>query len=87
MTVAGARLRWSVPRWLALFLPAVTLPAVTAFIALLLAVDLPHSFVQWGAAGWLALFAAHGWILRHREVQSEADTHTQPVVWLYAGTV
>jgi uncharacterized membrane protein len=65
LAVAGRAYAWPLARTLALWLPIVALP-----VASLVAVELRHPLAQWGAWGWLSLFAAHYWVLRRSEAES-----------------
>jgi uncharacterized membrane protein len=59
LTVLGIRRQWPLPRWIALFLPAVG--GVCAFA---LAQPPGHPFAQWGVLGWPIIFATHFVLLR-----------------------
>lgn len=54
LTAVGIKLRWSMPQTIALYLPA-----LVAVFCLVYSVDVSHPFAEWGALGWLLLFAAH----------------------------
>lgn len=75
LTWLGIGRQWPLPRWIALFLPAV----VGAF-AFAHAEQLGHPFAQWGALGWLAIFVTHFALLRIAEPQR----HTA-LEWLHGG--
>lgn len=69
LTAAGMKLRWPLPQTIALYLPA-----AAAFFCLLYAADVSHPFAEWGAAGWVLLFAAHYGMLYLLDVKrSQAD--------------
>jgi uncharacterized membrane protein len=70
----GLRRQWPLVRYIALFLPS-----VAAVVALIYAATLVHPLAQWGAAGWLALFAAHFAMLR---ICDEDDRSA--LSWLHA---
>jgi uncharacterized membrane protein len=76
LTWLGIGKQWPLPRWIALFLPAVG--AVYAFIH---AQTLDHPFAQWGALGWLAIFVTHFALLRIAEPQR----HTS-LEWLHGAS-
>ena len=67
--------QWPLPRWIALFLPAV----VGAY-AFAHAQPLDHPFAQWGAVGWLAIFITHFALLRLAEPQRHVALE-----WLHGG--
>jgi uncharacterized membrane protein len=67
LTWLGIRRQWPLPRWIALFLPAVV--CIYAFAH---AVPLGHPFAQWGVVGWLAIFVTHFALLRIAEPQRHA---------------
>lgn len=67
LTWLGIRRQWPLPRWIALFLPAV----VSAY-AFAHAQPLGHPFAQWGAVGWLAILVTHFALLRIAEPQRHA---------------
>ena len=75
LTWLGISRQWPLPRWIALFLPAVI--SVYAFAA---AQPLGHPFAQWGALGWFAIFVTHFALLRIAEPQR----HTA-LEWLHGG--
>jgi uncharacterized membrane protein len=75
LTWLGIRRRWSLPRWIALFVPAVA--GVYAFAH---AQRLGHPFAEWGAAGWLAIFVTHFTLLRIAEPERHVARE-----WLHAG--
>jgi uncharacterized membrane protein len=54
LTAIGIKLRWSLPQTIALHLPA-----LAGVFCLAYSVDVSHPFAEWGALGWLLLFAAH----------------------------
>jgi uncharacterized membrane protein len=60
----GNAKRWTLAKLIALYLPA-----LAAALALFTAIPLQHPFAQWGAAGWVLLFAAHYWMLRLAEAE------------------
>ena len=64
LTLLGISRQWPLPRWIALFLPA-----VFGAYAFLHAQPLGHPFAQWGALGWLAIFVTHFALLRIAEPQ------------------
>ncbi len=75
LTWLGISRQWPLPRWIALFLPAI----VGAY-AFAHAERLGHPFAQWGALGWLAIFVTHFALLRIVEPQR----HTA-LEWLHGG--
>jgi uncharacterized membrane protein len=75
LTWLGISRQWPLPRWIALFLPAV----IGAY-AFAHAQQLGHPFAQWGALGWLAIFVTHFALLRITEPQR----HTV-LEWLHGG--
>ena len=75
LTWLGIGKQWPLPRWIALFLPAV----VGAY-AFAHAEQLGHPFAEWGALGWAAIFVTHFALLRIVEPQR----HTA-VEWLHGG--
>jgi uncharacterized membrane protein len=75
LTWLGIGKQWPLPRWIALFLPAVA--AVYAFVH---AQTLDHPFAQWGWLGWFAIFITHFTLLRIAEPQR----HTA-LEWLHGG--
>jgi uncharacterized membrane protein len=76
LTWLGIRKQWPLPRWIAVFLPA-----VVSLIVFAQAQPLGHPFAQWGALGWLAIFVTHFALLRI----AEPDRHTA-LEWLHGGT-
>lgn len=54
LTAVGIKLRWSPPQTIALHLPA-----LAGVFCLAYSLDVSHPFAEWGAVGWLLLFAAH----------------------------
>src|SRR6185436_12985802 len=64
LTWLGIARQWPLPRWIALFLPAVA--GAYAFVH---AQPLDHPFAQWGALGWLAIFVTHFSLLKIAEPQ------------------
>lgn len=76
LTWLDIRRQWSLPRWIALLLPAVA--CVYGFAH---AQVLGHPFAQWGALGWLAIFVAHFALLRIAESEHAA------LEWLHGGAV
>ncbi|HKR33325.1 MAG TPA: DUF2339 domain-containing protein [Steroidobacteraceae bacterium] len=77
LTWLGIRRQWPLPRWIALFLPAVA--CVYGFAH---AQVLGHPFEQWGALGWLAIFVTHFALLRI----AEPERHPA-LEWLHGGAV
>jgi uncharacterized membrane protein len=75
LTWLGIGRQWPLPRWIALFLPA--LAGAFAFAA---AQSLGHPFAQWGAVGWLAVFVTHFTLLRIAEPQRHVALE-----WLHGG--
>ena len=75
LTWLGISRQWPLPRWIALFLPAV----VGAY-AFAHAQQLGHPFAQWGAVGWLAIFVTHFALLRIVEPQRHVALE-----WLHGG--
>ena len=75
LTWLGISRQWPLPRWIALFLPAV----VGAY-AFAHAQQLGHPFAQWGAVGWLAIFVTHFTLLRIVEPQRHVALE-----WLHGG--
>jgi uncharacterized membrane protein len=75
LTWLGISRQWPLPRWIALFLPAV----VGAY-AFAHAQPLDHPFAQWGAVGWLAIFITHFALLRIAEPQRHVALE-----WLHGG--
>lgn len=71
----GIRRQWSLPRWIALFLPAVA--AAYSFAP---ALPLDHPFAQWGAVGWFAIFVTHFTLLRIAEPEGHPALE-----WLHGG--
>lgn len=67
LTWLGIRRKWPLPRWIALFLPAVVCAYAFAH-----AQPLGHPFAQWGAVGWLAILVTHFSLLRIAEPQRHA---------------
>jgi uncharacterized membrane protein len=75
LTWLGIGRQWPLPRWIALFLPA--LAGVYGFAH---AQSLGHPFAQWGAVGWLAIFVTHFTLLRIAEPQRHIALE-----WLHGG--
>jgi uncharacterized membrane protein len=75
LTWLGISRQWPLPRWIALFVPA-----VFCAYAFLYAQSLGHPFAQWGALGWAATFVTHFALLRIAEPQR----HTA-LEWLHGG--
>lgn len=75
LTWLGIGRQWSLPRWIALFLPA-----VAGAYAFAHAQPLGHPFAQWGAVGWLAIFVTHFTLLRIAEPQRHIALE-----WLHGG--
>lgn len=74
----GIERSWSLPRHIALFLPAV---------AAIVATTIGHPFEKWGAAGWLALLVAHFAMLRINEPRGAEESNDLAAVdWLHAGS-
>lgn len=76
LMVLGVRKQWPLPRWIALFLPAVI--SVFVFAE---AQPLDHPFAQWGALGWLAILVTHFALLRIAEPERHAALQ-----WLHGGS-
>jgi uncharacterized membrane protein len=75
LTWLGISRQWPLPRWIALFLPA-----VVGVLAFAYAPSLRHPFAQWGALGWLAIFVTHFALLRI------AEPERRPALeWLHGG--
>ena len=74
LTAIAAWRRWPLPRLIAAYLPAAALIPALLYTAQL------HPFAEWGAPGWLALFAAHYALLRATEDEPLAGR-----AWLHAG--
>jgi uncharacterized membrane protein len=66
--------RWPLPRLIAAYMPAAALIPALLYTAQL------HPFAEWGALGWLTLFAAHYGLLRVIEGEALAAS-----AWLHAG--
>jgi uncharacterized membrane protein len=75
LTWLGIARQWPLPRWIALFLPA--LVGAYAFAH---AQRYGHPFAQWGALGWLAIFVTHFSLLRIAEPQRYTALE-----WLHGG--
>jgi uncharacterized membrane protein len=75
LTWLGIRRQWPLPRWIALFLPAVVSVFTFAF-----AQPLGHPFAQWGALGWPLIFVTHFALLRIWEPERRAALE-----WLHGG--
>jgi uncharacterized membrane protein len=75
LTWLGIGKQWPLPRWIALFLPAV----VGAY-AFAHAERLGHPFAQWGAPGWATIFVTHFALLRIMEPHRHAA-----IEWLHGG--
>ena len=75
LTWLGIARQWPLPRWIALFLPAVA--GAYAFVH---AQPLDHPFAQWGALGWLAIFVTHFTLLKIAEPQRHVALE-----WLHGG--
>lgn len=71
----GLQRQWRLP-----LLIAAHLPSVCALFALAGAINLAHPFAQWGAVGWILLFAAHFAMLRLGE-----SREMRGLDWLHAG--
>lgn len=67
LAAIAAHRRWPLPRVIAAHAPGVAM-----ICGLLYAASSQHPFAEWGALGWLALFAAHYWMLRLTEDDSLA---------------
>lgn len=74
LVLLADRARWPVPGMMAAYLPAL------AAMAGLLHAAAAHPFAQWGAPGWLLVFAAHYLALRSSEAQEIPGR-----AWLHAG--
>ncbi|HKU14554.1 MAG TPA: DUF2339 domain-containing protein [Steroidobacteraceae bacterium] len=74
LTWLGIHRQWPLPRWIALFLPA-----VVGVLAFAYAPPLRHPFAQWGAPGWVAIFVTHFALLRIAEPDRRAALE-----WLHA---
>jgi uncharacterized membrane protein len=75
LTWLGIGKQWPLPRWIALFLPAV----VGAY-AFAHAERLGHPFAQWGALGWATICVTHFALLRIMEPHRHAA-----IEWLHGG--
>jgi uncharacterized membrane protein len=75
LTWLGIGRQWPLPRWMALFLPAVA--CCYAFVQ---AMILDHPFAQWGALGWAAILVTHFALLRIADSEEHAVLE-----WLHAG--
>jgi uncharacterized membrane protein len=73
----GLAKRWLLARQIATYIPA-----LAALVALVSAIPM-HPFAQWGAAGWLLLFAVHYWLLK----VLEGETPSTSLAGLHAGAV
>lgn len=71
----GVKREWRLPLLIATYLPA-----IATVCALLLLERFAHPFAQWGAAGWLLLFAAYFVTLKLGEARE-----VQGLDWLHAG--
>jgi uncharacterized membrane protein len=76
LTALGILKQWPLPRWIAIFLPAVISLFAFAEVGLL-----EHPFAQWGALGWLAIFVTHFALLRIAESDRRAALE-----WLHGGS-
>ena len=70
----GLRRDWPLARRLALLLPSIAAVAALGYSA-----RLGHPLAQWGAVGWVAVFAAHFAMLRICESDDQV-----PLAWLHA---
>ena len=70
----GIRKQWPLPRWIALFLPA-----IAWIYALAHAQAFGHPFARWGLLGWPVIFATHFALLRIWEPERRASLE-----WLHA---
>jgi uncharacterized membrane protein len=75
LTWLGIGKQWPLPRWIALFLPA-----VLGAYAFAHAERLGHPFAQWGAPGWATIFVTHFALLRIMEPHRHAA-----IEWLHGG--
>ncbi|HKQ13356.1 MAG TPA: DUF2339 domain-containing protein [Steroidobacteraceae bacterium] len=75
LTWLGIGRQWPLPRWIALFLPALVGAYAFAF-----AQPLGHPFAQGGALGWLAIFVTHFALLRIAEPEQHVALE-----WLHGG--
>jgi uncharacterized membrane protein len=75
LTWLGISRQWPLPRWIALFLPAVV--GAYTFVH---AQWLGHPFAQWGALGWPTIFVTHFALLRIAEPQRHVALE-----WLHGG--
>jgi uncharacterized membrane protein len=75
LTWLGIGKQWPLPRWIALFLPA-----VLGAYAFAHAERLGHPFAQWGALGWATIFVTHFALLRIMEPHRHAA-----IEWLHGG--
>ncbi|HEY7639470.1 MAG TPA: DUF2339 domain-containing protein [Steroidobacteraceae bacterium] len=75
LTWLAIRWQWPLPRWIALFLPA-----LVGLYGFAHAQPLGHPFAQWGAIGWAALFITHFALLRIAEPQRH-----EAIEWLHGG--
>jgi len=72
-TAVGIKLRWPLLQSIALYLPALA----TVF-CLVYSAGVVHPFAQWGALGWIALFAANYWMLYLIDTQLVDTQRAQP---------
>jgi uncharacterized membrane protein len=75
LTALGIRRQWPLPRWIALFLPA-----IVSVLAFALAQPPGHPFAQWGVLGWPIIFITHFALLRIWEPERRAALE-----WLHGG--
>ena len=68
LTWLGIRKAWPLPRWIALFLPAIAWIYALAHAQLF-----GHPFARWGALGWPVVFATHFALLRIWEPECRAS--------------
>lgn len=74
LTGLGIRKQWPLPRWIALFLPAIAWIYALAHAPLF-----EHPFARWGVLGWPVIFATHFALLRICEPERRATLE-----WLHA---
>jgi uncharacterized membrane protein len=77
LALLGVKRDWPLP-----LITATYLPAIATVFALLLLGRFAHPFAQWGALGWLLLFAAHFVTLKLGESRAVAGLD-----WFHAGAV
>jgi uncharacterized membrane protein len=74
LTWLGIRKQWPLPRWIALFLPALAWIYALAYAQLF-----GHPFARWGVLGWPVIFAVHFALLRIWEPERRPSLE-----WLHA---